>query len=100
MTTVYARSHLLHYGQKQYCRREPTELDRLIEQLESQTDEAEKQRLEALIGHVHAKIEILKVSAEPASMTSQTVKLRKSSRENFNPKNPGAEATSGCAGGE
>lgn len=60
MTRVYARSHLLHYGQKQYCRREPTELDRLIEQLESQTDEAEKQRLEALIGHVHAKIEILK----------------------------------------
>ncbi|XP_051803238.1 uncharacterized protein LOC127533647 [Acanthochromis polyacanthus] len=58
------------------------ELNRLSEQLQSQTNDAEKEKLESLIGDVLAKIEILKMAAvEPSSTASHTVELRKSTRE-------------------
>jgi len=58
-----------------------SELTRLSEQLKSQTDDAEKERLEMLIGDIHASIEIQKVTMEPTSVTSECAKLRQSSRE-------------------
>lgn len=48
------------------------------EQLKSQTDDAEKERLEMLIGDIHASIEIQKVTMEPTSVTSECAKLRQS----------------------
>lgn len=56
------------------------ELTSLKEQWESQTNDTEKERLEALISDIHAETEILAV-VEPTSTTSQTVQPRKSSRE-------------------
>ena len=57
-------------------------MSRLSEQLKPQTDDVEKERLESLIGDIHAKIEIHQiVMMEPTSATSKTVEPRKSSRE-------------------
>lgn len=56
------------------------ELCSLTKRLKSQFDEAEKERLESLLGDIHAEIEILKIMGdEPIS--HQTVKPRKSFRE-------------------
>lgn len=58
------------------------ELSSLSIQLKSQADEAEKERLELLIGDILAEIEVLKVTmVEPTSTTFQTDNPRKSSRE-------------------
>ncbi|XP_060759736.1 uncharacterized protein LOC132870171 [Neoarius graeffei] len=57
------------------------ELTRLSELLESQTDDAERERLETLIGDIHATIEIHKVTVEPTSTTVKSVIPRTSSRE-------------------
>ncbi|CAI5682991.1 unnamed protein product [Oreochromis niloticus] len=53
------------------------ELSRLNEQLKLQTDDVEREKLELLIGDIHAKIEI---KQKPASNTSR-LEPRKSSRE-------------------
>lgn len=58
------------------------ELSSLSVQLKSQADEAEKERLELLVGDILAEIEVLKVTTvEPTSTTFQTDNPRKSSRE-------------------
>ena len=65
--------------QTQYLREE---LYRLREQLQSQTDDVEIERIELLIGDIHAQIEICKITEmERTGATSATVEPRKSSRE-------------------
>ena len=54
------------------------ELTSLTEQLQSQTDDAERERLESLIADIHAKI--LQI-AKPTASTSKRDEPRKSSRE-------------------
>lgn len=58
------------------------QLTRLKEQLKSETDYDEREKLETLIDDIHAEIEILQVTMiERTSATSEKVELRKSSQE-------------------
>ena len=64
-----------------------------------QADDAERERLELLIGDVYAEMEILKVSAtEPAATKSD--EPRKSSQEKVNPQNAGTKTTRSLSEGE
>lgn len=55
---------------------------RLNEQLKSQTNDVERERLESLIGDVHSKIQSLQTAmTEPIPSTSRRDEPRKSSRE-------------------
>lgn len=57
-------------------------MTRLCEQLKSPVDEGEKERLEALVGDIHAKIETFQIATmETTSTSSRKDEPRKSSRE-------------------
>lgn len=58
------------------------ELDTLNEQLKSQTNDAERERLESLIGDINHKIQSLQTAIiEPTAAIPRKDKTRKSSRE-------------------
>lgn len=77
------------YGEKSQCGESSeqietiqAELIRLNEQLKSQTNDVERERLESLIGDVHSKIQSLQTAmTEPIPSTSRRDEPRKSSRE-------------------
>ncbi|XP_067380798.1 uncharacterized protein [Channa argus] len=78
----------VHEGNPQGCRPAKqmeslqVELSKLYEQLKSQADVGEKEKLESLISDIHAKIETHQTAMrETTSASSRTVEPRKSSRE-------------------
>lgn len=72
----------------------------LTKQLKSQTDEAERERLESLIGDIHAEIEKLKITADEPTTTTLSQTQEIFTREKVNPKNAGTEATRDLSKGE